>query len=130
MPKANEIAKLGEYALPTASYTPVSSAPGYDFQQPKRIGNEFPASGYGARLFHPCFTAVAMVLLIHLALDDYFHFVDSAVYPQPTRIPLSELPSLDSLKDILTQGDLDAPSPVQLSSEKSGIKLKFFSNRL
>jgi len=105
--RAEKIAKLGEYALPTADYSHVSSSPAYDFQQPKSIGKEFPVPGY----------------------DDYFRFVDSAVYPLPTRIPLSELQSFDSLNDILLQQGLNTPSPVQLSSKRSRITLKFFSNQ-
>ncbi|KXN82674.1 Aldose 1-epimerase [Leucoagaricus sp. SymC.cos] len=104
---ADRIAKLGELALPTSDYTTVSAAPVYDFQKQKLVGKDFPASGY----------------------DDYFRFIDSAVYPLPRRIALSDLPSLDVLAEILTQDTVTGPSSAQLESEKSGITLQFFSNQ-
>ncbi|KAF7771706.1 hypothetical protein Agabi119p4_6017 [Agaricus bisporus var. burnettii] len=105
--EADDIAKRDKLSLPTGDYTPVSSAPVYDFRKSKEIGKDFPEGGY----------------------DDYFRLNSSAIYPTPKHIRLSDLETWNSLDAILAQAPLNAASAVQLASEKTRIALDFFSNQ-
>jgi len=124
MIQADRIVKLDEFALPTAEYPSVLTVPAFNFQQPKAIGKDFPASGYGK--FHdPRYVNGE----IDAGGDDYFRFIDSLVYPLPRRTALSDMQSINILDEVLSQGTLSGPSSVRLESMKAGIVLQFFSNR-
>lgn len=71
-----------------------------------------------------------MGLIVGIPLDDYYRFVDSVVYPLPTRILLSEFQSFNALDRVLDSGSLNTLPCAQISSKKSGTKLEFFTNRM
>jgi hypothetical protein len=67
-------------------------------------------------------------------LSDHFYLFskqdyDSSITTQPPRPPVSELPELDLLSELLSPAPT-AKVPVELWSEKSNYKLSFSSNRL
>jgi hypothetical protein len=67
-------------------------------------------------------------------LSDHFYLFskqdyDSSIATQPPRPPVSELPELDLLSELLSPVP-PAKAPVELWSEKSNYKLSFSSNRL
>jgi len=76
----------------------------------KKIGSNYPASGY----------------------DNFYLFskqdYDSSIATQPPRTPVSQLPELDLLSELLSPAPT-AKVPVELWSEKSNYKLSFSSNR-
>jgi hypothetical protein len=61
--------------------------------------------------------------------DEFYVFEKSAPTPIPLRIPLKELPEVDILQDIIRPSDVKKDPVVELSSEKSGLKLAFSTNR-
>ncbi|TFK36743.1 galactose mutarotase-like domain-containing protein [Crucibulum laeve] len=114
--KADRVAKLDLDCLGTGSFLSVSDAPAHAHSS-KKIGDLFPGgNGY----------------------DDYYAFEDSANSTIPTRVPLSKFNAeFDLLKDLVRpsnnkdsggRGSRAAPV-VELSSERSGIKLVFDTNQ-
>ncbi|KAL5504356.1 hypothetical protein ACEPAH_8430 [Sanghuangporus vaninii] len=73
----------------------------------KRIGDQWPEGGY----------------------DEFYVFDKSAPSPVPKRIPLSEFPKTDLVQDIIHPKPTESSPVVELSSDKSGLKLSFFTNQ-
>ena len=92
----------------------------------KVIGDQFPDSGYGiSSASLPSFTQIA-----HLsAIDEFYVFDKDAPVSIPTRLSSSDLPKANFIQDIVHPRDRKKEPVVELSSEKSGIKLDFFTNR-
>ena len=69
----------------------------------------------------------------NLLSDNFYLFskqdYDSSIATQPPRTPVSQLPELDLLSELLSPAPT-AKVPVELWSEKSNYKLSFSSNRL
>ncbi|KAG5645095.1 hypothetical protein DXG03_006909 [Asterophora parasitica] len=114
--KSDRIAELGPDALPTGAFLLAKDHPSHAHSA-KRIGDLFPEKGY----------------------DDFYLLQNPGSSQFPTRLPLSSFNSkLDLIKDIIqpsndeqgkpTRGNRPEPV-VELSSEKSGIKLVFDTNR-
>jgi len=110
--KADNIAELDSNALGTGKFLPVSTKPAHSHAA-KVIGENFPDKGY----------------------DDYYLFEENARSSIPTRIPLASFDDgSDFVRDLLrAPGNADrgtrAVPVVELSSQKSGLKLKFDSNQ-
>ncbi|KAH8112722.1 galactose mutarotase-like protein [Phellopilus nigrolimitatus] len=72
----------------------------------KQIGDKYPESGY----------------------DEFYVFEKSAPAPVPARVPLSDLSKTDLIQDIVHPKETK-DALVELASDKSGLKLSFFSNQ-
>jgi hypothetical protein len=74
----------------------------------------------------------AMQVEDDLLSDNFYLFskqdYDSSIATQPPRSPVSQLPELDLLSELLSPAPT-AKVPVELWSEKSNYKLSFSSNR-
>lgn len=114
--KSDRITELNEVALATGNYTP--TPPGSDHAHVnKRIGDRFPEKGY----------------------DDYYVFRADAVPSVPSRLPLASFSAeTDFVTDLLkpvsedtvtSRGGNRAQPTVELTSDKSGLKLIFDSNQ-
>lgn len=126
--EADRVAELSSNALATGRFLSISDLPAHNHVS-KVIAENMPLGGYGKP-----------VLIHHEATmtktckDDYYLFEEAADSSTPTRISLSSfVDSSDYLRDLLRpSGDEErgVPQPsVILSSEQSGLKLKFDTNR-
>ena len=97
----------------------------------KVIGRDFPESGYGissaplASPFYP--THVHFIPLS--TIDEFYVFEKDAVAPVPSRISEIEFLKADLIQAIIRPREKREPV-VELSSDKSGIKLAFSTNRM
>ncbi|KAF8055540.1 galactose mutarotase-like domain-containing protein [Lyophyllum atratum] len=114
--KSDRVAELGPDSLFTGTYLLAEDRSPHAHTA-KKIGDLFPAKSY----------------------DDYYLLQNPGATDIPTRIPLSSFnPELDLIKDVLqpsnddqgnpTRGNRPAPV-VELTSDKSGIKLVFDTNQ-
>ncbi|KAJ3732407.1 galactose mutarotase-like domain-containing protein [Lentinula guzmanii] len=127
-------------SLNIGNFIPVTSATEH-LHEGQKIGDKYPKLGYGeyntlSLSFSP-FVPYRRYILIESFTDDYYAFAPRTV-KIPKRFPISEFtPKLDLLKDVLipsgtedaTRGDRPEPV-VELSSDKSGLKLVFETNRM
>jgi len=107
--KSDKIVSRDKDSLHTGDYIPTSSAP-IHAHSAKKISEGYPEGGY----------------------DDFYVF-ESRPVTDPKRVPLSSFtPEFDLIKDLLapsTKGVNTADPIVELSSDKSGLKLAFDSNQ-
>ncbi|EJD07057.1 galactose mutarotase-like protein [Fomitiporia mediterranea MF3/22] len=108
--KSGHSVELDPSFLSTGKLNPVQGTP--RDHKSKRIGDQWPNDGY----------------------DEFYVFEKSAPTPIPTRIPLSEFPKMDLIQDVIHPRQADPSSPssppvVELSSDKSGLNLSFFTNQ-
>jgi aldose 1-epimerase len=128
--EADRVAELSSNALATGHFLPISDHPAHNHAS-KVIAENMPLGGYGK-----------LVLIHHEPTtmtktheDDYYAFEETAYSSTPTRISLSSfVDSSDYLKDLLRPSDnaargVRAEPSVVLSSERSGLKLEFDTNR-
>ncbi|KAJ7592543.1 galactose mutarotase-like domain-containing protein [Mycena floridula] len=105
--KADKVVKLDKDSLHSGEYLTAAEAP-HHAHSAKKISKGYPEKGY----------------------DDFYVFEQRPVL-QTTRVPLSTLPDLDLIGDLLapsTKGNTSDPL-VELISEKSGLSLSFDSNQ-
>ena len=63
--------------------------------------------------------------------DEFYVFERSAFATDiPTRLPLGQLSDKDLVQDLVQPSTRPIPTAVELSSDKSGIKLSFSTNRM
>ncbi|GLB40742.1 putative galactose mutarotase-like protein [Lyophyllum shimeji] len=114
--KSDRVAELGPDALFTGNFLLAKDNPSHAHDT-KKIGYLFPEKSY----------------------DDYYLLQNPGVDQFPSRVPLSSFsPKLNLIKDVLQPANDDRGSPtrgnrpapvVELSSDKSGIKLVFDTNQ-
>lgn len=129
--EADRVAELSSNALATGHFLSISDLPAHNHAS-KVIAENMPFGGYGK-----------LVLIHHEPTntitktheDDYYAFEEAAYSSAPTRISLSSfVDSSDYLRDLLRPSDdaargVRAEPSVVLSSERSGLKLEFDTNR-
>lgn len=62
-------------------------------------------------------------------VDDFYVFEKGAAADIPTRLPVKELESNDLIEDLVQPTTKAIKPVVELSSDKSGLKLEFSTNR-
>ncbi|THH04870.1 hypothetical protein EW145_g5208 [Phellinidium pouzarii] len=102
--KAGHTVELDQSYLSTGNLSAVQGT--HHQHSSKPIGEGFPESGY----------------------DEFYVFEHSAPTPIPTRFPESELSKTDFIQDLVYSKKTKEEPLVELSSEKSGLKLSFSSN--
>ncbi|KAI5119636.1 hypothetical protein M0805_008998 [Coniferiporia weirii] len=103
--KAGHTVELDASCLSTGKLSAVQGT--HHEHSSKLIGDKFPEAGY----------------------DEFYVFEPSARTPIPTRLPLSELSKTDLIQDIVYPKKTGETPLVELSSDKSGLDLSFFTNQ-